>query len=277
MQVRNEADSATNEFHAYLVDQLLTVSTKILAALQQQDKSVQELSAKMDKNFAGLSLKLESYLNEQASLRSKKISSESDFFNGLERRNAALTSAFEADAEATEEYMKKSAAFNDQMLSLIKAKAKEEEAFLAARNASMTQAQKVTEATEEATNSAQAESKGLAQGMANLELQLKDDQEEILQKMKAEKSGTLEEINAAGQAAAKATAVLRSDAENFAQKAKDKWADHYARTEASLRYLFQLETIFFHHFLIMFLILGFGHWTPPRTHTDFSIDETEFE
>jgi hypothetical protein len=40
-RVRNEADSATNDFHGYLVDQLLTVSTKILSALQKQDKSVQ--------------------------------------------------------------------------------------------------------------------------------------------------------------------------------------------------------------------------------------------
>ena len=54
-------------------------------------------------------------------------------------------------------------------------------------------------------------------------------------RMRAEKSQTMEEINQAGQAAAKATSVLRSDAEAFAQKAKDQWANHYARTEASLR------------------------------------------
>merc|ERR1719273_781023 len=53
--------------------------------------------------------------------------------------------------------------------------------------------------------------------------------------MKAEKAHTMEEINQAGQSAAKATAVIRADAEAFAQKAKDQWADHYARTEASLR------------------------------------------
>ena len=67
-RVRNEADSATNEFHAYLVDQLLTVSTKILSALQQQDKSVQELSTKLDKNFAGLEQKLDVYLADQVIL-----------------------------------------------------------------------------------------------------------------------------------------------------------------------------------------------------------------
>jgi hypothetical protein len=45
----------------------------------------------------------------------------------------------------------------------------------------------------------------------------------------------LDEINQAGQSASKATTVLRTDAEAFAQKAKDQWANHYARTEASLR------------------------------------------
>ena len=83
--MRNEADSATNDFHGYLVQQLLTVSTKILDALQKQDKSVQNLSAKMDKNFAGLTEKLETYLAEQETLRKKKLQAEADFFAGLER------------------------------------------------------------------------------------------------------------------------------------------------------------------------------------------------
>jgi hypothetical protein len=54
-------------------------------------------------------------------------------------------------------------------------------------------------------------------------------------RMKAVKATALEEINQAGQEAAKATAQLRSEAESFAQKAKDQWANHYARTESSLR------------------------------------------
>merc|ERR1719433_1137545 len=54
-------------------------------------------------------------------------------------------------------------------------------------------------------------------------------------RMKSEKASALDEINLAGQSASKATTVLRTDAEAFAQKAKDQWANHYARTEASLR------------------------------------------
>jgi hypothetical protein len=234
-RVRNEADSATNDFHAYLVDSLLTVSTKILASLQLQDKTVQDLSNKLDKNFAGLTQKLDSYLSEQGNLRQKKSNSESDFFAGLERRNAALSSAFKDDSKATEEYIKKSNAFNEQMMSLLKAKAKEEEAFLAARNATMSQAASVTSATSEATTSAQQEAQDLYQAFANLETGLKNDHGEGMQKLKAEKASALDEINQAGQSAAKATAQLRSDAESFAQKAKDQWANHYARTEVALR------------------------------------------
>ena len=116
----------------------VTVSTKILAALQKQDKSVQELSTKMDNNFAGLTEKLESYLAEQQTLRQKKLQTEADFYSGLERQNVALTSIFDNDSKETEEYIKKSNAFNEQMMSLIQAKAKEEETFLKSRYLNMT-------------------------------------------------------------------------------------------------------------------------------------------
>ena len=203
--------------------------------MQQQDKSVQELSTKLDKNFAGLEQKLDTYLADQAKLRESKTTAETNFFSGLERRNAALTSNFNDDIEATEEYIKKSNAFNDQIMSLIRAKAKEEQEFLTRRNSSTTEALTITEATMEATNSAQVESQESNLKFVNLDGNFKNENGEILQRMKSDKSGTMEEINQAGQAAAKATSVLRSDAEAFAQKAKDQWANHYARTEASLR------------------------------------------
>ena len=96
-QVRNEADSATNDFHAYLVGQLLTTATKILAALEQQDKSVKQLSDKMDKNFAGLAEKMQNFLTDQNQLRQEKVQADSEFFAGLEGRNSALTRTFEGN------------------------------------------------------------------------------------------------------------------------------------------------------------------------------------
>ena len=82
---------------------------------------------------------------------------------------------------------------------------------------------------------AELDSKEFTQTLFKLETNFKDINDEIMNKMKAEKAAALDEINLAGQKAAKATARLRSDAEAFAQKAKDQWADHYSRTEASLR------------------------------------------
>jgi hypothetical protein len=48
----------------------------------------------MDKNFAGLQDRLESYMADQDGLRKKKVNVETDFFAGLERRNHALSTGF---------------------------------------------------------------------------------------------------------------------------------------------------------------------------------------
>ena len=48
----------SKDFHNYLMEQLLTVTNKIMTSLQKQDQSVQELSSKMDKNFDGWTQKL---------------------------------------------------------------------------------------------------------------------------------------------------------------------------------------------------------------------------
>merc|ERR1719323_299912 len=196
---------------------------------------VQELSAKMDKNFAGLALKLDSYLKEQNAIKHRKSQAEVDFFDGLERRNSALSVAFEDEIKVTEDYVKKSQAFTEQMMSLIKARAKEEDTYLNARNASINNALALTLATSEATTSAERDSKDFLNAMSKTETKYRDANEEIMMKIKSEKASAMEDINSAGKKAAKATARLRADAESFAQKAKDQWADHYSRTEATLR------------------------------------------
>ena len=40
-----------------------------MTSLQKQDQSVQELSSKMDKNFAGLGEKLDSYIGKKHALK----------------------------------------------------------------------------------------------------------------------------------------------------------------------------------------------------------------
>ena len=97
-------------------EQLLTVTTKIMTSLQKQDQSVQELSSKMDKNFAGLTEKLDSYIGEQNQFRQKKSQVEQAFFSGLQSRNSNLESIFDQDKEATEQYLKSSTIMNQQIM-----------------------------------------------------------------------------------------------------------------------------------------------------------------
>ena len=87
-----------------------------MTSLQKQDQSVQELSSKMDKNFAGLAEKLDSYIGEQNQFRQKKSQVEQAFFSGLQSRNSNLESIFDQDKEATEQYLKSSTIMNQQIM-----------------------------------------------------------------------------------------------------------------------------------------------------------------
>ena len=49
-RMRNEADTQTQSFHTYLVEQLLSVASSVLAATKNQQKTVDSLSSKIDKS-----------------------------------------------------------------------------------------------------------------------------------------------------------------------------------------------------------------------------------
>ena len=49
-RMRNEADTQTQSFHTYLVEQLLSVASSILAATNNQEKTVNSLSSKIDQS-----------------------------------------------------------------------------------------------------------------------------------------------------------------------------------------------------------------------------------
>ena len=51
-RMRNEADTQAQSFHTYLVEQLLSVANAVLAAVSNQDKTVQNLSSKVDKTVS---------------------------------------------------------------------------------------------------------------------------------------------------------------------------------------------------------------------------------
>ena len=53
-RMRNEADTQAQSFHTYLVEQLLSVANAVLAAVQNQDKTLQTFQSKMDKTVRPL-------------------------------------------------------------------------------------------------------------------------------------------------------------------------------------------------------------------------------
>ena len=55
-RMRNEADTQTQSFHTYLVEQLLSVASSILAATKNQQKTVDSLSSKIDKSVRSLKI-----------------------------------------------------------------------------------------------------------------------------------------------------------------------------------------------------------------------------
>ena len=55
-RMRNEADTQTQSFHTYLVEQLLSVASSILAATKNQQKTVDSLSSKIDKSVRSLEI-----------------------------------------------------------------------------------------------------------------------------------------------------------------------------------------------------------------------------
>ena len=57
-RMRNEADTQTQNFHTYLVEQLLSVASSILAATNNQQNTVNSLSSKVDKSVSNHLLKI---------------------------------------------------------------------------------------------------------------------------------------------------------------------------------------------------------------------------
>ena len=53
-RMRNEADTQTQSFHTYLVEQLLSVASSILAAVSNQQNTVNSLSNKIDQTVSSV-------------------------------------------------------------------------------------------------------------------------------------------------------------------------------------------------------------------------------
>merc|ERR1719412_1408143 len=70
-RMRNEADTQTQSFHTYLVEQLLSVASSILAATNNQQNTVNSLSSKVDKSIEGLNARLDKFIIAQNNIQTE--------------------------------------------------------------------------------------------------------------------------------------------------------------------------------------------------------------
>jgi hypothetical protein len=72
-RMRNEADNQAQNFHTFLVEQLLSVATSILAATSNQEKTVNTLSTKMDKHIEGMNERLDKFFTAQNNMQAQQV------------------------------------------------------------------------------------------------------------------------------------------------------------------------------------------------------------
>merc|ERR1712241_68075 len=121
-RMRNEADTQTQSFHTYLVEQLLSVASSILAATNNQQNTVNSLSSKVDKSIEGLNARLDKFIIAQNNVQTQHVQQEDITFKGIVQNTAGLSNISKADQDASQEYKKKSAAFTEQMVALLRAR-----------------------------------------------------------------------------------------------------------------------------------------------------------
>merc|ERR1712038_619224 len=148
-RMRNEADTQTQSFHTYLVEQLLSVASSILAATKNQHKTVDSLSSKIDKSVEGLNARLDKFMSSQNSFQNEMLQQGEITFKGIVQNTAGLSSLLTAEQDASQDYKKKSAAFTEQMIALLRAREVEEEKYLLARNETLTNSIKISDSTSE--------------------------------------------------------------------------------------------------------------------------------
>merc|ERR1719412_766179 len=148
-RMRNEADTQTQSFHTYLVEQLLSVASSVLAATKNQQKTVDSLSSKIDKSVEGLNARLDKFMTAHNSLQNDQLQQGEITFKGIVQNTAGLSSLLMAEQDASQDYKKKSAAFTEQMIALLRAREVEEEKYLLARNETLTNSIKISDSTSE--------------------------------------------------------------------------------------------------------------------------------
>jgi len=234
-RMRNEADTQSQLFHTYLVEQLLSVSNAVLAAVKNQESTLQTFSSKVDKTVGHMNEKVDVYLDDQQKILSEQSQERDTFLNDLVAKNAKLSQQLKAEQEASAQYRKKSQAFMEQMGALFAAKQKAEEEYITARNESAADAVKKVGEVEAAADAFGVRSAKAAVKAESLKADFERQHKHGAERLMEAKSKAVEQLGQDAEVVSQAVDRIKTSAESFVNAGKDGWNNHYEKTETELR------------------------------------------
>ena len=121
------------------------------------------------------------------------------------------------------------------MVALLRAREVEEEKYLMSRNESTTNSIKIAESTSELGERGRIDGVNSHLKTTKLNNDYKKEESVQVEKLVAEKSKAVEQIETDLAIVAQASERLKANAESFVNAGKDAWNNHYEKTEVELR------------------------------------------
>ena len=121
------------------------------------------------------------------------------------------------------------------MVSLLRAQEVMEQKFTSARNDSISNSIKIADSTSELAKQGRTESINANLKATSLNNEYKQDESIHVEKLVAEKSKAIEQIETDLAIVSQASERLKANAESFVNSGKDAWNNHYEKTEVELR------------------------------------------
>ena len=131
--------------------------------------------------------------------------------------------------------LQKSAGIREQMVSLLRAQEVMEQKFTSARNESISNSIKIADSTSELAKQGRTDSINANLKATSLNNEYKQDESTHVEKIVAEKSKAIEQIETDLAIVSQASERLKANAESFVNSGKDAWNNHYEKTEVELR------------------------------------------
>ena len=121
------------------------------------------------------------------------------------------------------------------MVSLLRAQEVMEQKFTSARNESISNSIKIADSTSELAKQGRTESINANLKATSLNNEYKQDESIHVEKLVAEKSKAIDQIETDLAIVSQASERLKANAESFVNSGKDAWNNHYEKTEVELR------------------------------------------